>query len=76
MGLFLNPVGDPADQQIAAQPGRRCGSVQPASFDLKIGRRQRFECCDPGFNIRPLGMTAMCAILAAGTPAGFPASFL
>jgi hypothetical protein len=74
MGLFLNPVGDPADQQIAAQPRRRYGLEQPAPFDPEIGGRQFFERDDPGLDIgtRPI----VRAIPAAEKPAGFPASLL
>jgi hypothetical protein len=69
-------LGDPADQQVAAQPGRRRRSIQPAPFDLKIGGRQRFECEDPGLNICLLGLAAGCEILAAEGPASFPAGLL
>jgi hypothetical protein len=76
VSLFLNLVGDPTDQQIAAQPDRRRRSIQPAPFDLKIGGRQRFEGDDPGFNIRALALAAGCEILAAEGPANFPAGLL
>jgi hypothetical protein len=74
MGMLLNPVGDPTEQQIAAQPGWRRGSVQPAPFDPKISGRQRFECCDLGFDIGPFGLIAGAVMLAAGEPASFLAS--
>jgi hypothetical protein len=74
LGMFLNPVGDPADQQIAAQPGRRRHAVQPVSFGAKIGGRQRFERNVLGLDIgtRPTERE----ISTTGRPAGFPASFL
>ena len=75
MGMFLNPVGDPTEQQITAQPGWRRGSVQSAPFDPQISGRQRFESCDLGFNISCLGPTAGSERQAAGEPASFLASF-
>jgi hypothetical protein len=76
MSLFLNPIGNPTDQQVAAQPGRRRRSVQPAPFDLKIGCRQRFELDDLGFNIRLRAVAAGCEIRTPEGPASFPASLL
>jgi hypothetical protein len=73
VSLFLNPVGDPTDQQVAAQPSRRHRSVEPAPFDLKIGCRQRFERDDPGFNVS-LGPTACCEIFASRNRHHAPAS--
>src|SRR6266849_11122047 len=76
VSLFLNLVGDPADQQVAAQPGRRRRSIQPAPFDLKIGGRQCFEGDDPGFKIGLLRPNTDIEILAAEGPASFPAGLL
>jgi len=76
MSLFLNPVGDPTDQQVAAQPSRRHRSIQPAPFDLKVGCRQRFELDDLSFNIRIRAVAAGCEIPAPGGLASFPASLL
>ena len=76
MGILLNPMGDPPDQQVAAEPGRRRRAVQPALLVPKIGGRQRFECDDPGFDIGPFRPAAGCEILMAGKPASFLASLL
>src|SRR5882762_1038059 len=51
LSAFLNPVGDATDQQIAAQPGRRRHSIQPAPFDPEISDGQCVEGNDPGFDI-------------------------
>jgi len=76
MGLFLNSVGDPADQQVTAQPGRRCGAVQPAPLDPEIGGRQPFEGNQPGVGIRPFRPPFGCRIQGAGRPAGCTAGLL
>ncbi len=74
VSLFLNLVGDPADQQVAAQPDRRRRSIQPSPFNPQIGDRQCFEGDDAGFNIGPVGLNAGVEILAAERPASFLAS--
>jgi hypothetical protein len=43
MCLFLELVGDRPDQQIAAQPGRRFGAMEPLPGDLQILDRQSVQ---------------------------------
>src|SRR6266849_8284032 len=72
---FLKPVGDATNQQIAAQPGGRRRSIQPAPFDPKIGGGQRVEGNDPGFDIGRIGVTTS-GTSAAGRLASFLANLV
>src|SRR6266849_2645108 len=76
VSAFLNPVRDATDQQIAAQPGRRRHSIQPAPFDPEISDGQRVEGKDPGFDIGRIGVTTDRGTLAAGRLASFLASLV
>src|SRR5437763_4001277 len=73
-GTLLNQIRNPANQQVAAQPGGRCCTTQVLPLDPQVAGAQRFECSYLGFDISFLGLAARGGFLNMGRLAGVPAS--